>query len=55
MFSRTPIDTREQWYEASGLDANDFIEVRMAIETTSTQLAIKKAKKSEVDKLKKNS
>ncbi len=51
--SRTPIDARDRWYEASGLDANDFIEVRMAIETVSTKLAIEKAKKSQVDKLKK--
>lgn len=51
--SKTPIDARERWYEASGLDSSDFIEVRMAIETLSTKLAIRKATKSQIEKLKK--
>ena len=49
--SQTPIDTRERWYDVQGLTVNDFIEVRMAIETVSTKLAISKAKKHQVDKL----
>lgn len=49
--SKTPIDTREKWYDVQGLTVNDFIEVRMAIETVSTRLAISKAEKSQIDKL----
>ncbi len=51
--STTPIDMREKWYDVQGLTVSDFIEVRMAIETVSTRLAITKAKKSQVEKLRK--
>ena len=49
--SQTPIDSRDKWYESSGLTMNDFIEVRMAIETVSTKLAIEKATKKQIEKL----
>ena len=49
--SQTPIDSRDRWYESSGLTMNDFIEVRMAIETVSTKLAIEKATKKQIEKL----
>ena len=50
--SETPITMQEKWFDVSGLTVEDFIEVRMAIETISTRIAINKTKERQVENLK---
>lgn len=49
--SENPTPESEPWYAAPDTQFNDFIEVRIAIETISTRLAIEQATKRQINKL----
>lgn len=44
-------ESKKQWYDIPDVQFYDFMEVRMAIETLSTRLAIKRATKKQIQKL----